>query len=292
MKKKVIIVGGGPVGMYAAMQLDDYLLIDANKTLGGQLTRLYPEKNIVDIPEFECIKADDYITYLGGGISCRNLRLDETVLSIEQKELIEVKTDKDTYQCEYLIVATGLGFSTPRKLEIAHADECSNILYSLKDYSFLKNKKVAILGGGDSAIDWAEQLVSIAQNVYLIHRRNEFRGDISRIEYLRPYFDVLTPYVPYELEIEDGKATTLIIQKVGKEDYLYVPVDYILVNYGNIVSLSDFNLKKENGFFVVDENYQAAKNIFVVGDASTYPNKKRRIAPGNSEVDKILKLIK
>lgn len=71
-----------------------------------------------------------------------------------------------------------------------------------------------------------------------------------------------------------------------------MPVDYILVNYGNIVSLSDFNLKKENGFFVVDENYQAAKNIFVVGDASTYPNKKRRIAPGNKEVDKILKLIK
>ncbi len=290
MKRKVIIIGGGPIGLYAASKLEDYLLIEASSTLGGQLTRLYPEKEIVDIPGISSITAKEYIELLKNKIDLSKVHLNEKAIDIIIGKPIIVKTNKDEYECDNLIVSTGLGFSTPRKLGLEGEDECSNILYHLSDYKFLANKKVAIFGGGDSALDWAKLLSKISDGISLIHRRREFRGNKDTIKDSKN-LKLYLPYVPYSLDVKDNLAKSITIKNVENDELITLDVDYILVNYGNIAEITNFPLEKENNFFIVDNNFRSKDNIFVVGDASSYNNKKRRIAPGNAEVDTIIKFI-
>lgn len=290
MKRKVIIIGGGPIGLYAASKLADYLLIEASSTLGGQLTRLYPEKEIVDIPGIPSINAKEYIELLKNKIDLSKVHLNEKAIDIIVGKPIIIKTNKDEYECDNLIISTGLGFSTPRKLGLEGEDECKNILYHLSDYKFLTNKKVAIFGGGDSALDWAKLLSKISDGISLIHRRREFRGNKDTIKDSKN-LKLYLPYVPYSLDVKDNLAKSITIKNVENDELITLDVDYILVNYGNIAEITNFPLEKENNFFIVDNNFSSKDNIFVVGDASSYNNKKRRIAPGNAEVDTIIKFI-
>lgn len=292
MKTKVLIIGGGPIGLYTASKLKDYLLIEANDFLGGQITNLYPKKEIVDIPGINNILAEDYIKLLISKINMDNVHLSEKVINIIPGKEVKVITNKDEYLAEKVIIATGLGFTTPRPLGIEQESECKNILYSLKDYSFLKNKRVAIFGGGDSALDWAKAVSNLSNNVSLIHRRTEFRGNPDTIKDCKN-LKLYLPYIPYSLKRENDKAISITIKLVSeeKEEYKTIDVDYILVNYGNIAQLPDFAFEKEGSFLKVNEKYALSENIFAIGDTCAYENKKRRIAPGNMEADAVLKLI-
>ena len=143
---KVAIIGAGPIGLYFANLCQkynlDYTIFEADSSIGGQLTHLYPEKIITNIPEQDTIKAADYISKLA-------LNLDRHKIILGSK-INAIMGLKSAFNC--VIVATGIGDYSPRKLGIV-GDDCSNILYSLTDYQFLKNKKVIIFGGGDSALD-------------------------------------------------------------------------------------------------------------------------------------------
>lgn len=291
MKYKHIIIGGGPIGLFIAGKLKDYLLIEASSALGGQITHLYPEKEIVDIPDIESIKAKEYISLLLKCVDLSRVHLDEKVVEIDSKNL-KVITNKGEYFGENIIIATGLGFSTPRKLGIEHEEDCKNILYKLDDLSFLKGKRVAIFGGGDSALDWAKELSRLSDNVSLIHRRTEFRGNPDTIKDCKN-LSLYLPYVPYSLEKDGEKCSKITIKKVSetKEEFVSLDVDYVLVNYGQIAEQNNFPFDKDGAFIKVNENFEAKPHIYVVGDASSYENKKRRIAPGNSEVEKLLKII-
>lgn len=297
MKKiyKIIIIGAGPIGLYLANLCEerklDYLLLESSATVGGQITNLYPEKEIVDIPTIKSIKAKDYVTSLLVKINPIRIKVNETVIEVLQNNNVcEIKTKNNVYYCEYTAIVTGLGFTKPRTMELENEDKCKNILYSLKDYKFLANKKVAILGGGDSALDWAKTLSSISNDIYLIHRRNEFRGDESTINGCKN-LTVLKPYVPIKIESEKEVATSLIIENIETKKHITIPLDYIFVNFGNIPTNNRFNLKYEGNFIKVDNNLLTDRNIFAIGDVASYKNKKRRIAPGREEAEKIINLI-
>ena len=290
----IIIIGAGPIGLYFASKCEekglDYLILEGSDSLGGQLTRLYPEKQIVDIPDIETIKSADYIELLKTKINLNKVILNAHVSSIKTSDKIELFAGITAYFCEKLIIATGLGTSVPRPLGVEHENECDNIIYSVKSFDHLKNKKVAIFGGGDSALDWAKEISAISDNVHLIHRRLEFRGNPETIKDCKN-LKVHLPYVPSSIEYKDGKATSVTIKKVDADEFIKIEVDYIFVNYGNIASLSSFPFKMENAFLVVDENNKVEQNVFAIGDVCQYENKTRRIAPGLREADKVFELI-
>ena len=143
---KVAIIGAGPIGLYFSTLCEkikiDYTIFEADSFIGGQLTHMYPEKIIYNIPGIESIKAADYVALLASKLDCSKFILGHKINAIEDL--------KQAYN--HIIIATGIGEYQPRKLGIDN-EEKYNVLYSLKDYSFLKNKKVVIFGGGDSALD-------------------------------------------------------------------------------------------------------------------------------------------
>lgn len=295
-KYKVIIVGAGPIGLFLAAELEkrnvNYLLLEASDHIGGQLINLYPEKEIVDIPGIEPLKAKEYIALLETKVNKSNIAFEEEVIDIKDDNEVLIKTKKNDYIADNVVITIGLGFSKYRPMGIEREDECKNIIYSIKEYDYLKNKKVAILGGGDSALDWAKTLSMYSDDIYLIHRRDEFRGNADTIKDSHN-LHVLKPYIPFKLDVEGDLAKSLTIKLVSEteEKYIDIPVDYIFVNYGNIPSSSKFNFEYDGNFIKVDEDFRASKHVFVIGDAAAYENKKRRIAPGNNEALKVIDII-
>ena len=290
----IIIIGAGPIGLYFASKCEerglDYLVLEGSETVGGQLTRLYPEKQIVDIPGIESIKSADYIELLKTKIDMKRVELNAHVSSIKNGDQIELSTGKTVYFCKKLIIATGLGASVPRPLGVEHENECENIIYSVHSFDHLKDKRVAIFGGGDSALDWAKEISAISDNVHLIHRRLEFRGNPETIKDCKN-LKVHLPYVPHSITVENGKATSVTIKKVDTEELITIETDFIFVNYGNIASLLSFPFKMINAFLAVDDNNMVEQNIFAIGDVCQYENKTRRIAPGLKEADKVFNQI-
>lgn len=222
---KVAIIGAGPIGLYFASLCEqyniNYTIFEADSFIGGQLTHLYPEKIIYNIPGFESIKSADYIALLASNVDSSKIILGAKINSLE-----ELKTSYN-----HIIIATGIGEYQPRKLGLEN-EEKYNVLYSLKDYDFLKNKKVVIFGGGDTALDWAKQLSEIS-NVSLVHRRDEFRGNMNTIKdcNLKTYLS----YIPESLSENKIK-----IKSVKTDLRIELDYDYVLVNFGQLITKTKF----------------------------------------------------
>lgn len=259
---KVAIIGAGPIGLYFANLCEknniDYTIFEADSFIGGQLTHLYPEKIIYNIPRIESIKSADYIDLLASKLDRSKFILGHKINAIEGL--------KQAYN--HVIIATGIGEYQPRKLGIDN-EEKYNVLYSLKDYSFLKNKKVVIFGGGDSALDWAKQLSEISE-VTLVHRRDEFRGNVETIKECN-----LNLYLSYNpLAINDK---TISIKSVKTEEIIELSYDYVLVNFGQVINKVEFSpsntvyyIGDSTGSKTIAEGIKQADSLFETLFGGTY----------------------
>ena len=292
--EKIGIIGAGPIGLYIASKLEElnkeYFLIEANETLGGQITNLYPNKTIVDIPGIDTIIAHEYIEQLISKIDLNKVILSTEIIDIKEDNKVLVYSKDNQYQFDKLIICTGLGFYKPRPLGLEGEEGTQNILYSIKDFSFLKNKKVAIFGGGDSALDWAKEISAISDNVTLIHRRDEFRGNKDTIKDCYN-LKVMLSYVPHELKLENNKATSILIKSVKNAQIESLDVDYILVNFGSLPANNHFGFES-NARGILSENLKLTNNVFVCGDALGNEGKIKRIAPGLEEANLIISYLK
>lgn len=293
----LLIIGGGPAGMFAAfyggMRQASVKLIESMPQLGGQLAALYPEKQIYDVAGFPKITGQELVNNLTEQLKLFNpdIHLEEKVLYLEKKDehLFVVTTDKGQYQAKAVIVTAGVGAFEPRRLELEGAErfEKSNLHYFVSDLNKFRGRKVLISGGGDSAVDWALMLEPIAEQVTLIHRRDKFRAHEHSVEnLLASKVNVITPTEIVELRGDD-QIESVTLSDVKTKETQVIEVDDVIVNFGFVSSLgpiAEWGIEIDNNSIVVDSRMETSiPGIFAAGDVTTYPGKLKLIAVGFGE---------
>ena len=300
IKTDVVIVGAGPVGLFAVHQLGIKGLkaevIDNLDKAGGQCIELYPDKPIYDIAGIPECTGEELTKSLLKQIKPfnTNFHFNERVQEIKsEKNQWIVKTSKSkVFISPNIIIAGGVGSFEPRKLSIEQAEkyEGKNIFYSVSDKDKFKGKKISIFGGGDSALDWALEL-SKNSKVTLVHRRDEFRGAPHTLNEIKKKekegkIIVKTKYQLSNIEGNEKIKSINIKNEEGKE--IKIETDYILSFFGLIMQLgpiSDWGLNMDKKTIKVNtENFETNKRgIFAIGDICTYPGKLKLILSGFHE---------
>ena len=302
IKSDIIIVGAGPVGLFAVFEAGllklKCHLIDSLPIPGGQCVEIYPKKPIYDIPSQPEILAGDLVSKLMEQIKPfrPGFTLGETAQTIEKNSNGDfiITTNKGTqHQAPIVAIAGGLGTFMPRKPQLDKLKEYEDngIDYIIRDPEKYRDKKVLIAGGGDSALDWTIFLSNIAAQVTLIHRRTEFRGSIDSVEkvqFLRKNnkIKLFTPSEVFKLE---GKNSLEAIYIYHREQEKKIEIDYFIPLFGltpKLGPIADWGLEIEKNAIKVDNSIDYQTNIpgiYAIGDVNTYPGKLKLILCGFHE---------
>ncbi|MFD0590759.1 NAD(P)/FAD-dependent oxidoreductase [Paenibacillus sp. GCM10027627] len=293
----IVIIGGGPAGMFAAfyggMRQASVKIVESMPQLGGQLAALYPEKYIYDVAGFPKVTAQELVDRLKEQIDLfkPEICLEEKVTGVvkHDERLFEVVTDKSSHFAKAVIITAGVGAFEPRRLELPEASryEGKNLHYFVGDLQRFKGKRVLISGGGDSAVDWSLMLEPIAESVTLVHRRDKFRAHEHSVENLmKSSVNVVTPHEISALSGE-GYISKATLNNVKTNETFDIEVDAVIVNFGFVSSLgpiSDWGIDIQGGSIVVDTRMETnISGIFAAGDITTYPGKLKLIAVGFGE---------
>lgn len=294
----ITIIGAGPAGLFTAfyggMRQAKVKIIESLPQTGGQLAALYPEKDIYDIAGFSKIKAVDLVKNLEEQAMFFNptIVLEQAIEKVERLEDESFKMTANNGEVHYtktIIVTAGNGAFAPRRLNIGDSEEFEgvNLHYHVTDMNNFKDKRVVLLGGGDSAVDWALMLEKIAKSVTLIHRRDQFRAhEHSVTQLMNSSVEVVTPYAAADITISD-KINQLTLQEVKGENKITLDVDDIICNYGFISSLGpikDWGLNIEKNSIVVNTKMETnIPGIYAAGDVTTYDGKVKLIVTGFGE---------
>jgi thioredoxin reductase (NADPH) len=300
-KTDAVIIGAGPVGLFAVHQLGikglKAVVIDNLDKAGGQCIELYPDKPIYDIPAVPECTGEELTKNLLEQIKPFKSEFfyNERVEEVKQdKDNWVVKTNnKNEFIAPNIIIAGGVGSFEPRKLSVKDTEkyEGKSLFYSVKNKDEFKNKNISIFGGGDTALDWALELSKFSK-ITLIHRRSEFRGaphTLSEIQKLEKEGKISIK-TPCQLEnINGGEYIESISIKFDDGKVEKIKTDTIFSFFGLIMKLGPItewglNMNKKT-IEVNSENFETNKNgIFAVGDICFYPGKLKLILSGFHEV--------
>ncbi|MFJ5964689.1 ferredoxin--NADP reductase 2 [Bacillus sp. NPDC093026] len=293
----ITVIGGGPVGLFTAfyggMRQASVKIIESLPQLGGQLSALYPEKYIYDVAGFPKIRAQELIDHLKEQMNKfdQTICLEQAVESVEKQAdgIFQLVTNKEVHYSKTIIITAGNGAFQPRKLELERAEafEGSNLHYFINDLNQFAGRRVAVLGGGDSAVDWALMLEPIAKEVSIVHRRDKFRAHEHSVENLHnSKVNVLTPFVPTEL-IGEERIEQIVLEEVKGDRKQVLDVDDVIVNFGFVSSLGpikQWGLEIEKNSIVVKSTMETnIEGLFAAGDICTYEGKVKLIASGFGE---------
>ncbi|WP_010647328.1 NAD(P)/FAD-dependent oxidoreductase [Oceanobacillus massiliensis] len=294
----ITIIGAGPTGLFTAfyggMRQASVKIIESLPHTGGQLTALYPEKYIYDVAGFPKVRAQELVDRLEEQASMFDpeIVLGQAVDKLERLEDNSFKMTSSTGEVHYtktIIITAGNGAFQPRRLNLGESEsfEGKNLHYYVKDMDQYKDKNVVLLGGGDSAVDWALMLEKVAKSVKLVHRRDQFRAHEHSVEQLMASsVEVLTPFTPSDIIISD-KIDKIILDEVKGERKLELEVDDIICNYGFISSLGpikEWGIDIEKNSILVNTKMETnIPGIYAAGDICTYEGKVKLIVTGFGE---------
>ncbi|HUB25611.1 MAG TPA: NAD(P)/FAD-dependent oxidoreductase, partial [Tepidisphaeraceae bacterium] len=259
-----------------------------------QLATLYPEKYIYDVAGFPKVLAKDLAKSLSDQALQFNpiVRLGEQALKLDrpgQKQPFVIGTGKGTYHARSVIITGGIGAFTPKRLPISEPDSYlgRGLYYFVQDLRSLHGRRVLIVGGGDSAVDWANMLAPHAAEITLIHRRDQFRAHEDSVKKMRQ--STVKIRTPYELKSVMGnsriESAVIFDNKTRKEEQL--EIEALLVNIGfesALGPIAEWGLELEGGQIIVDPMMQTSRaGIFAAGDIATFPGKLKLIATGFGE---------
>lgn len=292
------IIGGGPAGLfagfYAGMRQAKTKIIESLPQLGGQLTLLYPEKKIYDIPGFPSIPAAELIDNLITQMAPFNhtIHLNEEVLELKKLDdsTIYLRTNLQEHYSKAVIITAGNGAFQPRKLQSEYDLQLENksLHYHVTDPSAFKNQNIVICGGGDSAVDWALTLEPIASSVTLLHRRDKFRAHEHSLNLLaESQVKVKTPFIIKQINNIEETITniTIVDPKSAVEETLLA--DQLIVTYGFMTNLGEINnwglAQERNSILVNSDMSTNIPGVYAAGDICSYPGKVKLIATGFGE---------
>ncbi len=296
----ITFIGGGPVGLfgvfYAGQRHARTKLIESLPELGGQLAALYPEKDIFDVAGFSRISARRLVAELKQQAFASNpectVCLGERVLQVTRQEdgSILLETDKGSHSSKVAIVTAGIGAFEPNRLPNpdAQAYEGKGLWYTVEDLNWFTGKQILVIGGGDSAVDFALMLEPVARQVTLIHRRDGFRAHDASLESLAA--SKVNVKLFYELKGITGddwvRQATVYDNRTREE--MTLDLDAIVVGTGFKAALGPIKTwgfeVQANQIVVNSRGETSLPGIYAAGDIALYPGKVRLIATGFGEV--------
>lgn len=291
----LVIIGAGPVGIFAAtyanMRELDVLLLDSNEQIGGQLSSLYPEKYIYDVAGFDKIKAIDLVHNLQNQLNKYkfDIKLNTTLKTITPGDIKVLNTTMGEIKTRSVIISAGNGAFQPRKIGKKNEIDFTNIRYQMKDLNEYENKKVTILGGGDSALDWALEIANVASVVNIVHRRDDFRAAEHSVTTAQnhPKINFIKPVMLQSLN-GDQVCTSITLKNKDTKECFELENDIILVQYGYITdlkALDNLNLEfgEKNKIITNRDMSTNIEGIYAIGDCITYPGRQDLISCGFGE---------
>ena len=303
IKTDVVIVGAGPCGLFQVFELGLLGLkaevVDSIRQPGGQCTELYPDKPIYDIPAVPVCTGQELTDALLKQIEPfspgMHLGQEVQVLRRQDDDTFFVETSKGTrFNARAVVIAAGVGSFQPRPLRVPDAAdyEGKSLHYRVRDPEMFRGKRLVILGGGDSALDWVLELADSAERITLVHRRDEYRAMPDSVTKMKKLvadgtMDEITSAKAKALRGADGQLSSIVIQpKEG--DAVEVGADHVLVFFGlapQLGPVADWGLDINRKTINVDtEKFETSEpGIYAVGDINFYPGKKKLILCGFHE---------
>jgi thioredoxin reductase len=306
--RDITVIGAGPVGLitafWAGMREASSRIIDSLPELGGQLTTLYPEKWIFDVPGFPRVLARDLVEEL------RKQTLDQfdvpvyletTADRVEyepdpedpERQILRLVTDRGDLLTRTIVIAGGHGAFEPKKLPGYDMSpwEGKGAHYLVSEKAQFAGKRVLIVGGGDSACDWTLNLLDTASEITLVHRRDAFRAHEVTCNEIHQAaeagkVDLRTPYQIKDVS-GNGRIEQVTLFHSETEEEVQVPCDAVLLQLGfktALGPLKEWPLEVEKGSIVVDPVMKTSMDaVWAAGDITVFDGKLKLIATGFAE---------
>jgi thioredoxin reductase (NADPH) len=302
IKTDALIIGAGPIGLFAVFELGlldiKAHLVDILDKVGGQCAELYPEKPIYDIPALPAVTAQGLIDGLMTQIKPFNagFHLGEMVESVERigEPAFRVKTDAGTvFEAKVVIIAAGGGSFQPKRPPMPgiEAYEGKSVHYAVRKIEAFRGKRVLIVGGGDSALDWTINLVPVASRVTLLHRRDAFRAAPDSVNKMHALveakkMDFVLGQVA-SIAGADGQIRSVTTKRDNGETFT-VECDAMLPFFGLTMKLgpvANWGLDLAGELIPVETAAfeTSVPGLFAIGDINTYPGKLKLILSGFHE---------